>query len=87
MPYYDGWNPNKGGSLAAGAQWIIDNLGHRPGSGKEYHLHIVDRRIGFMPGNLQWIPCTEHKQQELIPRLMLEIQQLRAENMFLRGNQ
>jgi hypothetical protein len=77
MPFFDGWSPKTGGSYEAGAQWIINNLGPRPGTGKEYHLHIVDRAIGFMPGNLQWVPRERHKQEEMINKLLLENQHLK----------
>jgi len=76
MPFFDGWNPNKGGSFKAGGQWIINNLGPKPTEGR-YNLHIVDRRIGFMPNNLQWVPKAAHKREELIPQLLLEIQNLK----------
>ena len=84
MPFFDGWNPDRGGSFNAGAQWIIEALGQRPG--KRYELHIVDRRLGFVPNNLQWVPKERHYQEELINRLLLENQNLRAENQaLLRG--
>ncbi|MGH2508387.1 MAG: hypothetical protein ACRDHZ_13460 [Ktedonobacteraceae bacterium] len=72
MPFFDNWNPDKGGSFNAGAQWIIENLGHRPAG--NYQLHIVDRRAGFTPGNLEWVPREKHRQSEMIDRLLLEIQ-------------
>lgn len=83
LSFFDGWNPDKGGSFKAGAQWIIENLGKRPS--KRHDLHIVDRRIGFVPGNLAWVPKEKHIQEELIHKLMLENQILRAENEQLRG--
>lgn len=52
MPFYDGWNPRKGGELWLGAKWIIDNLGSKPGL--NWSLDIVEHAIGFMPGNLRW---------------------------------
>jgi len=76
MPFFDEWNPKTGSSFTAGAQWIIDNLGRRPD--KTYHLHIVDRAVGFVPGNLQWVSRSRHKQSELIARLMLENRNLRV---------
>jgi hypothetical protein len=51
MPFFDSWNPQKGGSIKAGAIWIIENLGKRP---KGCSLHIVDHARGFVPGNLEW---------------------------------
>lgn len=52
MPFYDKWNPDKGGSYREGAKWIIDNIGKRPC--KKWSLDIVNHYIGFMPGNLRW---------------------------------
>jgi hypothetical protein len=75
MPFFDGWNSAKGGSTKAGADWIISNLGRRPD--KSYQLHVVDRKIGFMPGNLRWVPRSQHKQQELLAQVLLENQHLR----------
>lgn len=51
MPFFDGWNPDKGGSFQAGADWIIANLGRRP---KGHTMHIVDHEKGFWPTNLEW---------------------------------
>ena len=76
MPFYDGWNPAKGGSVKAGAEWIILNLGRRPGP--DWQIHIIDRLVGFVPGNLAWIPRDSHKQQELCAQLLRENQVLRA---------
>lgn len=84
MPFFDGWNPDKGGSYQAGERWIIENLGHRLGSGKEYQLHIIDRRLGFVPGNLCWVPLNKHKQEEMMNRLLLENQNLKIENEKLK---
>lgn len=85
MPFFDAWNPQQGGRLFAGAQWISENIGHRPS--KTHHLHIVNRRLGFVPGNLQWVPQDQHCQEELIPKLLLEIQNLRNEIAILRKAQ
>lgn len=52
MPFYDEWNPDKGGSFYAGYLWILENLGPRPGS--EWSLDIINHSIGFVPGNLRW---------------------------------
>lgn len=76
MPFFDGWDPTKGGSSAAGERWIIEHIGRRPSKG--WDLHIVDRRIGFMPNNLQWIPRSKHQQEEMISRLLRENQDLRG---------
>lgn len=85
LMYFDGRNPQKGGSFKAGEQWLITHLGPRPS--KNYELHIVDRRLGFVPDNLAWVPKEKHIQEELINRLLLENQQLRAENNRLRAAQ
>ena len=85
MPFYIDWNPEKGGSFAAGEQWIIDNIGKRPDS--EHQLHIVEKSVGFMPGNLQWMPRNIHKRQELVPLLMAEVRRLRREIATLRASQ
>ena len=75
MPFFPAWNPEKGGSFAVAEKWILQNLGRRPSS--THHLHIVDRVLGFVPGNLQWVPREKHKQEELIARLLRENQHLR----------
>jgi hypothetical protein len=75
MPFCDDWNPKKGGSVNAGEQWIVQHLGRRPAP--DYQLHIVDRRIGFMPGNLVWVPRDKHRREEMIYRLLFEVQTLR----------
>ena len=51
MPFFDEWNPEKGGSWLAGAKWILKNLGARP---KGCSMHIVEHEKGFVPGNLEW---------------------------------
>jgi hypothetical protein len=75
MPFFNEWNPKQGGSFTAGANWIIENLGRRPD--KKYQLHVVDRRLGFVPGNLRWVPQEKHRQEEMIAKLLLENQQLK----------
>lgn len=72
MPIHPAWEENP--SLAA--EWIATNLGPRPAD--DYQLHIIDRPIGFMLGNLAWVPRGGHKQDELVNRLLIENQQLRA---------
>jgi hypothetical protein len=52
MPFYDGWNPEKGGSYLAAYDWIIANLGQRPSQG--WSLDIIKHELGFVPGNLRW---------------------------------
>jgi hypothetical protein len=73
MPFYDGWNPKCGGATTVGADWIMKNLGW-PGEG--YQLHIIDRKIGFVPGNLMWVPIDRHKSEEMIAKQALQIQAL-----------
>ena len=58
MTFYDGWNPNKGGSFLSGAKWVVENLGKRPN--KNASLHIVEHEKGFVPNNLEW--ASKHKQ-------------------------
>lgn len=84
MPFFGAWNPKAGGSFDAGVKWIGDNLGPRPN--RNFQLHIVDRRPGFVPGNLQWVPRDKHIQEEMVNRLLLENQNLRHENETLRKN-
>lgn len=85
MPFFTKWDPAKGGSTGAGEKWILKHLGRRPS--KRYHLHIINRRLGFIPGNLAWVPLDKHQKEELIPKLLLEIQKLRAEIQMLRKPQ
>lgn len=57
MPFYDGWNPDKGGFISAGCAWIIDNLGIKSVFEAQHgksSLDIIDHRLGFVPGNLRW---------------------------------
>lgn len=61
MPFYEKWNPRKGGTIYAGMCWIIENLGYRTAWAKEHgvpeksvSLHIVDHAKGFVPNNLAW---------------------------------
>jgi hypothetical protein len=88
MPFFDGWNPDKGGSHKAGVQWIIDNIGKRPDG---YSLHVVRHDIGFMPGNLEWatpkkqtnqqmykVIAQQHHQIKILKRQLIEAQQVFA---------
>lgn len=75
MPFCDDWNPQKGGSFASGAKWLIENIGKKP-EGK-WELHIIDKKTGFVPGNLSWVPKENHKQEEMIAKLLLENQRLK----------
>jgi len=63
MPFFDGWNPKKNGSLKAGADWIIANLGRRPTGST---LHVIDHKKGFVPGNLVWTSPRNQTYQQLI---------------------
>jgi hypothetical protein len=84
MPFFAEWEPRKGG-CSAGAKWIIDNLGRKPSP--DYELHIVDRTLGFVPGNLQWIPRSEHKREEMLTKVLIENRQLKDRIAFLESRQ
>jgi hypothetical protein len=76
MPFFDGWNPKKGGSYLAGAEWIIKNLGRRP---KGASMHIVDHEKGFVPNNLEWaypIKQSAQKMFKIIANLKHRIKEL-----------
>lgn len=76
MPFFDEWNPKKGGSTEAGAKWIIANLGKRPEGST---LHIIDHEKGFVPGNLEWAyPRKQSNQQmfKIIAQLRHRIKEL-----------
>jgi hypothetical protein len=74
MPFFDEWDPKHGGSYRAGEDWIVRHIGRRPAKG--YDLHIVDRSIGFMPGNLEWVPRDMHRRKEFINQLLLRVHTL-----------
>lgn len=77
MPFFDGWNPRKGGSWYAGFQWILKNLGRRP---KGTSLHIINHAKGFVPGNLEWThPQKQSNQQmfKIIAQQQHEIKKLK----------
>jgi hypothetical protein len=79
MPFAEEWNPDKGGSLRAGADWIIRNLGRRP---KGSSLHIVEHEKGFVPGNLEWTAPTKQANQQMfkiIAQLRHRIKELEDE--------
>lgn len=76
MPFFDKWNPKKGGSYAEGAKWIIENLGKRPKKGS---IHVVDHGKGFVPGNLEWASRSKQSNQQMfriIAQLKHRIKQL-----------
>ena len=88
MPFFDDWNPNKGGSYLAGMQWILENLGEKP---KGASLHIIKHETGFVPGNLEWthpkkqtnqqmhkIIAQQHHQIKSLKRQVIEAQQVLA---------
>jgi hypothetical protein len=52
MPFFDDWNPSKGGSYRNGMLWILENLGERPGPA--WSIDIIEHAKGFVPGNLRW---------------------------------
>lgn len=86
MPFFDEWNPDKGGSFIAGEKWIIENLGRRPvdnflmtgqtvrypGQKSRWQMHILDRPVGFVPGNLAWMPTNKHNRLEAINLAIVE---------------
>jgi hypothetical protein len=63
MPFFDGWNPRKGGSHRAGGDWIIKNLGKRPAG---CSLNVIDHAVGFVPGNLEWTGSREQNRNQLV---------------------
>lgn len=59
MPFESSWNPDLHlGRLGAGVQWILENLGPKPGP--NWSLDIIEHEKGFVPGNLRW---AEHRTQ------------------------
>jgi len=87
MPFFDGWNPDKGGSIKAGGRWIIDNLGRRPEGSS---LHVIHHDIGFMPGNLEWTTPKKQINQQMFKIIaqqrheikMLKRQLIEAQQLF-----
>jgi hypothetical protein len=76
MPAYPLWNPKEGSSAIVKAVTdILKEIGDKPGKG--YNLHIKDRRIGFWPGNLMWVPANRHKRLELLNLVIEENAQLK----------
>lgn len=67
--------------MLAGAKWIVANLGHRPD--KDHQLHIMQKTLGFVPGNLMWVPTTQHKRMEFMTLILEENQKLKQENYAL----
>jgi len=78
MPFFDEWNPSKGGSYGAGAKWIIDNLGHKPNSA--WSMDIIKHELGFVPGNLRWALHSSQQQNKQHKKLgTFTLQELRVE--------
>ena len=84
MPFFDAWNPDKGGSFEAGADWIIINLGKRP---EGHSLHIIHHDVGFVPGNLEWASTKTQNVEQLryiVGQQRRKIQELEREIMELK---
>jgi len=62
MPFFDLWNPDKGGSFKAGEKWIVENLGKRPEGST---LHVVAHEKGFTPDNLEWAHPRKQVHQQM----------------------
>jgi hypothetical protein len=78
MPFFDAWNPDKGGKIWLGAKWIIDNLGEKPGD--EWSLDIVEHVKGFVPGNLRWAKREIQKRNQRHKKLGLyDLSEIRIE--------
>jgi undecaprenyl pyrophosphate synthase len=78
MPLFDEWNPEKGGALWKGSNWIIDTLGERPG--REWSRDVVDHVKGFVPGNLRWAQKHTQNQNKQHRKLgEFTVEQLRVE--------
>jgi hypothetical protein len=78
MPFFDAWNPDKGGSFRVGADWIRDNLGERPDKASSLHV-IPDTGLGFVPGNLVW--ATKQTQGAEQAHLILPIRNARIKTL------
>jgi hypothetical protein len=84
MPFFEEWNPKKGGSLKVGAEWIIKNIGRRPEGAS---LHVVDPILGFVPGNLEWTHRKKQNREQLvkiIARQRHEIKRLKRDFLELK---
>jgi hypothetical protein len=84
MPFFDGWNPDKGGSFLTAVLWIIENLGARPEGST---LHVIPQTMkGFVPGNLMWTGARNQSIEQhykIIGRQDHQIKQLEAEKAEL----
>lgn len=63
MPYYDRWNPDKGGSFVVAVEWLIKHLGKRP---KGRSLGVMNHDLGFVPGNLKWQTGKEQNDEKIL---------------------
>src|ERR1700688_531057 len=78
MPFYDEWNPKKGGVIWLGVKWIIENLGKRPNP--KWSLDIIKHELGFVPGNLRWARKHTQTMNQRHKRLGLySLQEIRVE--------
>jgi len=78
MPFFDAWNPSKGGSFKAAYDWIIKNLGKRP---ENTSMHIIKHELGFVPDNLSWTHPkgqTANQMFRIIANLRFEIKELKT---------
>lgn len=74
MPFYDQWNPDKGGSFIFGLHWILKHLGKRPSS--RHSLDIIEHYKGFVPGNLRWtLLDTQRRNQKHRTMFLLTVSQ------------
>lgn len=68
IKFYDGWNPDKGGSFIAGMDWIIKNIG--PKINRHYELHVIKSKkypYGFFgPGGVVWRNKMDRHDQDLL---------------------
>jgi hypothetical protein len=83
MPFFEAWDPLKGGSFAAGARWIVENLGPKP---LGTSMHVVNHELGVVPGNLEWTyPAKQAREQmfKIIADLRNRVKELEACNAEL----
>lgn len=78
MPFFDDWNPDKGGAFWKGVEWIKNNLGCKPGP--EWSIDVIDHQKGFVPGNLRWANSRTQSYNRRHKKLgLFTIQELRVE--------
>jgi len=51
MLFFKDWDPARGGSFQAGADWIVENIGERPNENASLHVDHTTG-LGFAPNNL-----------------------------------